>query len=192
MFNNIKGGWIIFFAVLFVIFSLSNIVSSENIKIESASTPSNTIKIAGQGHATSTPYMLNDNEISNSYIMIDQSESQNVEIETLDTGSLAIEPMGEDSVVSKPKKKRYKGVSISRTNTGATSAPAGNAPLKNIKHVTNFGKPQGVNAKARSVKAEVKYSDSPRMNKLKERKMKRRAALKKKLEERRARKHLGH
>ena len=188
-----KGRVIIVFTILFLIFSFSNNVFSENIKIQSDNiklqSASGSSEVSGLSAgevkvSTSTTNGLKAGQ----HITLQDAGAQSIEVGTLDTGTPATEPVAADSAVSEPKakKKRYEGVSISRTDGEITSASINSAKLKNMKQIKNLGKPEEVNAMAQSVKAEVKYSDSPRMNKLRERKTKRRTNMKKELEKRQA------
>ena len=187
-----KGRGIIVFTVLFVLFSFSNNVFSENIKIQS-----DNIKLqSASGSSEASGINAGEVKVSTSatnglkadqHITLQGADAQSIEVGTLGTGTTVTEPVAADSALSetKAKKKRYEGVSISRTDGEITSASINSAKPQNMKQIKNLGKPEGVNAMAQSVKAEVKYSDSPRMNKMQERKKNRRANMKKELEERR-------
>ena len=184
-----KGRGIIVFTVLFVLFSFSNNVFSENIKIQS-----DNIKLQSASGSSESPGLsagevnVSGSEtgsvnVGQESITLEGAGAEGIKAGTLNITTSISEPATPDSTVNEPKakKKRYEGVSISKAEGAITSASINSAKPKNMKQVKNLGKPEGVHAMAQSVKAEVKYSDSPRMNKMKERKTKRRANMKKEL-----------
>ena len=182
-----KDRVIIVFTFLFVICSFSNNVFSENIQIDS---PAGSYEAPGLSAGEVNVSRTNTTAIGagEESITLQGHDAEAIEAGTPGNPASGPEQANIDlngTPFSGKKNKYYEGISISRVNGPVNSSVVKSAKPKNMKLVTNLGKPQGINAMARSVKAEVKYSDSPRMNKMKDRQKKRRANMKKELEEKR-------
>ena len=187
MINAGKTIGIIIFAVLLATFCFSNNVFSENIQIDS---PAGSYEAPGLSAGEVNVSRTNTTAIGAGEESITLQGHDAEAIEAGTPGNPASGPEQADidlngTPFSGKKNKYYEGISISRVNGPVNSSVVKSAKPKNMKLVTNLGKPEGVHAMAQSVKAEVKYSDSPRMNKMKDRQKKRRANMKKELEEKR-------
>ena len=182
MFNALKTTGTILFLTIFLICGFSNNVFSENIKIKSDSiklqSASGSSKTSGLnvGEVKVSTSVTKDLDVGHESITLEGAEAPEHEQANIDLNG---------TTYTGKKNKYYEGITISRVTGSVNSSVVKRKDPKKMKQVKNLGKPEGVHAMARSVNAEVKHSDSPRMNKMQERKMKSRANMKKELKEKR-------